>query len=208
MEKLAFLVSPATRGDPESNLLWTSKSLEKLSKELKEQGISVSLPTISNLLENLGFTKQANAKTKEGSSHEDRDEQFQFIEAESHRVQVDGNPLVRGVVQDVELPEPIEALTCHRLHPLIGLVPLVAGPVAVGVIDEHHVKAEGVKADISLDNDPRGRRLPDAGRVGQVVVHVQRRRPVGQPRDTKDMGFHHTLEQLPDDVDAHHIWRK
>ena len=94
MEKLAFLVSPATRGDPESNLLWTSKSLEKLSKELKEQGISVSLPTISNLLENLGFTKQANAKTKEGSSHEDRDEQFQFIEAESHRVQADGNPVI------------------------------------------------------------------------------------------------------------------
>ena len=46
------------------------------------------------MLENLGFTKQANAKTKEGSSHEDRDEQFQFIEAESHRVQADGNPVI------------------------------------------------------------------------------------------------------------------
>jgi transposase len=94
MDKLANLLSPATRGDPESNLLWSSKSLAKLAAELKEQGISISLPTVSDLLDKLGFTKQANSKTKEGDSHEDRDEQFQFIEAESKRVQSEGNPVI------------------------------------------------------------------------------------------------------------------
>ena len=94
MSKLEVLLSPATRGDPESNLLWTSKSLSKLAAELKAHGISVSLPTISNLLEILGFTKQANSKTKEGDSHDDRDAQFRFIDEESKRLHADGNPVI------------------------------------------------------------------------------------------------------------------
>lgn len=94
MEALEKLVSPATRGDPESNLLWTSKSLAKLSAELKIQGISVSLPTISDLLEKLGFTKQANSKTSEGSTHEDRDAQFNFINSECSRLHENGNPVI------------------------------------------------------------------------------------------------------------------
>jgi Rhodopirellula transposase DDE domain len=94
MSKLEALVSSSTRGDPESNLLWTSKSLSKLAAELKVQGITVSLPTISDLLETLGFTKQANSKTKEGDSHEDRDAQFRFIDEESRRLHSDGNPVI------------------------------------------------------------------------------------------------------------------
>jgi hypothetical protein len=77
---LERLVSPATRGDPMSPLLWTSKSTAKLATELMAQGHRVGARTVARLLGVLGYSLQANQKSLEGrSSNPDRNAQFEFI---------------------------------------------------------------------------------------------------------------------------------
>ena len=79
LSDLQLIVEPATRGDPMRVLRWTSKSLRHLSEALKGQGHSVCPHVIADCLRELGYSLQANSKTKEGSSHMDRDAQFQYI---------------------------------------------------------------------------------------------------------------------------------
>ena len=76
---LLQLVSPHQRGDPESPLIWTSKSLRKLAEEMERRGHKVGHVTIGKLLEKLGFTLQSNKKSHEGGDRPDRDEQFTHI---------------------------------------------------------------------------------------------------------------------------------
>ena len=76
---LLKLVSGHQRGDPESPLTWTSKSLRKLAEELNNTGHSVGHVTVGKLLEKTGFTLQSNKKSHEGGNHTDRDEQFAHI---------------------------------------------------------------------------------------------------------------------------------
>lgn len=78
-ESLESLVDPATCGDPESPLRWTSKSVRKLAQELRNQGYKICFKTAATLLKELGYSLQANKKTKSTSSHEDRDAQFHYI---------------------------------------------------------------------------------------------------------------------------------
>jgi hypothetical protein len=73
------LIDPATRGDPESPLRWTSKSLGKLREALGALGHEISERTLGRLLKGQGFRLQANQKTREGSQHPDRDAQFEHI---------------------------------------------------------------------------------------------------------------------------------
>jgi transposase len=77
--ELEKLVSPVTRGDPETPLRWTCKSTTKLAKELQEQGFKVSQRTVWTLLDELGYSMQSNKKTREGVDHPDRDRQFLYI---------------------------------------------------------------------------------------------------------------------------------
>ncbi|MCA1678343.1 MAG: ISAzo13 family transposase, partial [Actinobacteria bacterium] len=79
LSDLKRLVDGDTRGDPERPLLWTSKSVRKLAAELRELGHEVSYRTVARLLHELGYSLQANRKTKEGSEHPDRDAQFAHI---------------------------------------------------------------------------------------------------------------------------------
>jgi len=79
VEALETLVDPVTRGDPESPLRWTSKSTRKLAAELTTQGFAVSAQKVGQLLAASGYSLQATQKTLEGSSHPDRNEQFEFI---------------------------------------------------------------------------------------------------------------------------------
>jgi hypothetical protein len=81
LEDLERLVNPVTRGDPMSPLRWTCKSTRKLAEELQGQGHSVSHETVALLLHAAGYSLQSNRKTREGSSHPDRDAQFEFINA-------------------------------------------------------------------------------------------------------------------------------
>src|SRR3989304_5372085 len=71
--------APAPRGDPERPLLWTAKSLRNLTAGLCALGHRVSHNTGGTLLRTLGYSLQANRKTREGASHPDRDAQFHYI---------------------------------------------------------------------------------------------------------------------------------
>jgi len=76
---LLALVEPGSRGDPESPLRWTTKSLRRLQAELAAAGHRASAPTVAKLLRAEGFSLQANAKTIEGAQHPDRDAQFGYL---------------------------------------------------------------------------------------------------------------------------------
>ncbi len=78
---LEKLVESTTRGDPESCLRWTCKSVRRLAEELEGMGHSVSYPVVAALLHELDYSLQANRKTKEGDDHPDRNAQFEHINA-------------------------------------------------------------------------------------------------------------------------------
>ncbi|MBI5036895.1 ISAzo13 family transposase, partial [Candidatus Micrarchaeota archaeon] len=79
LPELRKLVEPATRGDPELPLLYTSKSTRNISKELRAQGHAASHELVAQLLRQEKYSLQANRKTREGKSHPDRNAQFEFI---------------------------------------------------------------------------------------------------------------------------------
>jgi len=76
---LEQLVDPVSRGDPESPLRWTCKSTRLLARELAAEGHQASDWLVRELLYDLGYSLQANRKTKEGARHPDRDAQFRHI---------------------------------------------------------------------------------------------------------------------------------
>jgi hypothetical protein len=77
--ELLKLIEPTVRGEPESPILWTIKSLRTLSAELGNRGFSISRNRVAELLKKNNFSLQANRKTDEGRSHADRNAQFQYI---------------------------------------------------------------------------------------------------------------------------------
>jgi Rhodopirellula transposase DDE domain len=82
---LLALVEPDERGDPQSPLRWTTKSLRHLAEELTRQGHPVSAPTVGRLLKRERFSLQANVKTLEGAQHPDRDAQFRYLNQQHNR---------------------------------------------------------------------------------------------------------------------------
>ena len=83
MADLERVVAPATRGDPMRPLLWTSRSLRNLAKELGKAGHAVCPTVIGHLLRDMGYSLQANSKTREGSRHIDRNAQFEYINTQA-----------------------------------------------------------------------------------------------------------------------------
>lgn len=73
------LVEPTERGDPQSPLRWTCKSLTNLQTELKQRGHQVGRTKLAAVLKELGYSLQGNRKTREGKDHLERDEQFKHI---------------------------------------------------------------------------------------------------------------------------------
>ena len=100
---LERLVDPATRGDPERPLLWSSKSCGKLAAALVEMGHAVSPNSVRKLLRQLGFSRQANRKTDEGSRHPDRDAQFEHINTKVLAAQAAGEPVISVDTKKKEL---------------------------------------------------------------------------------------------------------
>jgi Rhodopirellula transposase DDE domain len=91
---LERLIDPATRGDPQSPLRWTSKSAAKLAEALRAKGHDVVDRTVLRLLKAKGYSLQANRKTREGASHADRDQQFAHIN-ETVRAAIEaGQPVI------------------------------------------------------------------------------------------------------------------
>jgi transposase len=93
-EELERLVAPETRGDPQSPLRWTSKSAAKLASALAKRGYAVSDRTVLRLLKRMGYSLQANRKTREGADHPDRDAQFQHINDTVVRAIKHGQPAI------------------------------------------------------------------------------------------------------------------
>lgn len=81
LSDLLALVEPTTRGDPQSPLRWTCKSLRNLAEELKAQGHTVSHVVVGQLLKDQDYSLQANAKVIEGNQSPDRNAQFEHINA-------------------------------------------------------------------------------------------------------------------------------
>jgi hypothetical protein len=91
---LEELIEPTSRGDPQSPLCWTSKSLRNLAEELKNMGHNVTYSRVADMLHMLGYSLQANRKTIEGSSHPDRDQQFNYINEKCKVFQDEGQPAI------------------------------------------------------------------------------------------------------------------
>ena len=100
---LQRLVEPTARGDPESPLRWTCKSTRKLADELSKQGFKVGSRTVAKVLKAQQFSLQANRKTREGTSHPDRDAQFARINEEVLRFQRRRQPVISVDTKKKEL---------------------------------------------------------------------------------------------------------
>ena len=103
LSHLELLVEPVTRGDPESPLRWTSKSVKNLAGELVRQGHQVSAGTVATLLKGMKYSLQANKKTSEGSSHPDRNAQFEHINKRVKEAIAAGNPALSVDTKKKEL---------------------------------------------------------------------------------------------------------
>ncbi len=100
---LESLVEPVTRGDPESSLRWTCKSVRQLAAELGRMGHRTSHRMVAQLLHEMEYSLQANRKTLEGSSHPDRDAQFHHISDRSRAFQAERQPVISVDTKKKEL---------------------------------------------------------------------------------------------------------
>jgi hypothetical protein len=100
---LESLIEPTTRGDPESPLRWTCKSIRRLADELTRENHPVGPVTVAKLLRQAGYSLQANRKTREGASHPDRNAQFEYINASVQRFLRRGQPVISVDTKKKEL---------------------------------------------------------------------------------------------------------
>jgi len=100
---LESLVEPVTRGDPESPLRWTCKSVRQLAAQLNRMGHRTSHRMVAEILHGMEYSLQANRKTLEGSSHPDRDAQFHHISDRIREFQADRQPVISVDTKKKEL---------------------------------------------------------------------------------------------------------
>ena len=97
------LIEPDTRGDPESPLRWTCKSVRNISDFPCEQGHNISYKTVSSILHDLEYSLQGNRKTKEGKNHPDRDLQFRHINDTVKKCLLSKDPVISVDTKKKEL---------------------------------------------------------------------------------------------------------
>jgi transposase len=103
LEDLNKLVDPVTRGEPDSPLLWTSKSTYKLAQELGAGGHQIAPRSVSKLLKRLGFSLQAPSKSREMGTHPDRNAQFEHVNTTTKEFQSRLQPVVSVDAKKKEL---------------------------------------------------------------------------------------------------------
>lgn len=103
LSDLQGLVEPATRGDPEAALLWTSRSLRNLADALRAMGHRIGHNVVADLLRDLNYSLQANRKTREGTQNPDRDGQFGYINAQISAALTAGEPAISVDTKKKEL---------------------------------------------------------------------------------------------------------
>ena len=92
-----------TRGDPESPLRWTCKSVRLLADELGRRGIRIGRQSVAKQLRTLGYSLQGNRKTIEGNQHPDRNAQFEHINQRVTQEMKAGNPVISVDTKKVTL---------------------------------------------------------------------------------------------------------
>jgi len=97
------IIESDTRGDPESLLRWTCKSVRNISDFLKEKGYSAGRQSVARILHEMEFSLQGNRKTKEGKDHPDRDKQFRFISRICKNFLSKGDPVISVDTKKKEL---------------------------------------------------------------------------------------------------------
>src|SRR5438105_2548531 len=170
LHALETLVDPVTRGDPMSLLRWTCKSAAQLAAALRAQGHLVSARTVNRLLHDLGYSLQSNRKTLEGSTHPDRDAQFQYMHRRAKAFQQQGQPVISVDTKTKELTcqfplgmskwNKIEhRMFCHITENWRGR-PLVSREVVVNLIG-HTTTTTGLAIRSALDDNsyPTGREV-------------------------------------------------
>lgn len=100
---LEALVSPLTRGDPESPLRWTTKSRAHLTAELRAQGFRISSSAVGRMLNKMGYSLQAIRKRREGADHPDRDAQFEYINTAVREAHANKEPVISVDTKKKEL---------------------------------------------------------------------------------------------------------
>jgi hypothetical protein len=102
-ELLRKILAETTAGDPMSSLRWTSKSTRTMAAELTRLGHSVTRVTVARCLEEMGYSLQANRKTREGPQHANRDAQFQYINRQAKARFRTGDPVISVDAKKKEL---------------------------------------------------------------------------------------------------------
>lgn len=134
---LDALISPTTRGDPESPLRWTTLSTRNLAAALRAQGHTVSDRLIARLLVEMGYSLQGNRKTTEGSQHPDRDAQFAYLNETTEEFLQTGDSVIsvdtkkKDLVGDFKIPE------LGKIKPY-GVYDLATNSGWVSVGTDHH----------------------------------------------------------------------
>jgi hypothetical protein len=100
---LEALVEPTARGDPESALRWTYKGVRRLATELQAQGFQIERQKVADLLRELGYSLQANRKTREGSHHPARNAPFEYMATEGAAFQARALPVISVATKTKEL---------------------------------------------------------------------------------------------------------
>lgn len=103
LSDLERLIDPVSRGEPDSALRWTIKSVRRLSDELVKMGHRTSHRMVADLLHDLGYSLQANRKVREGESHPDRNAQFEYIHGKVEEFQAARDPVVSVDTKKKEL---------------------------------------------------------------------------------------------------------
>ena len=103
VQALENLVEASTRGDPDSPLCWCAKSTRNLAEELNRQGYRLGERKVADLLHQMGYSLQANAKTLEGRQHPDRNAQFEYVNEQTKKFLAQNQPVISVDTKKKEL---------------------------------------------------------------------------------------------------------
>ena len=78
-KEIEDILEENTAGDPMTKLKWTNKSTYTIADEIKSRNHIISEGTVGSIIKSLGYSLQANVKSKESGSSEERDSQFRYI---------------------------------------------------------------------------------------------------------------------------------
>jgi hypothetical protein len=105
---LRKILAETTAGDPMSMLRWTSKSTRTMAEELTRLGHPITWVTVARCLDEMGYSLQANRKTKEGPQHANRDAQFRYINRQVKALLGAGDPVISVDAKKKEVVGPFK----------------------------------------------------------------------------------------------------